>query len=78
MIDCPKMQLFRNHCVSCFKLNLSHFLHLRKVETKKDKNGKNQTKINIDQGQKAMEQQKLDYYFIYIRLTLRKLPLHRN
>ena len=48
------------------------------MQTKKDKNGKNQTKINIDQGQKAIEQQKLDYYFIYIRLTLRKLPLHRN
>ena len=43
VIDCLKIKVFRNHCVSCFKLNLSHCLHLRKVQIK----GKKQRKIKI-------------------------------
>ena len=39
VIGCLKIKLFRNHCVSCFKLNLSHCLYLRKVQTK-EKNRK--------------------------------------
>ena len=33
VIECLKIKLFRNHWISCFKLNLSHCLHLRKVQT---------------------------------------------
>ena len=39
VIDCLKVKLFRNHCVSCFKLNLSHCVPLLKVQTK-EKNRK--------------------------------------
>ena len=46
-------KLFRNHCVSCFKLNFSHCLHLRKVQTKEEKEEEgNQTKRSILKTQK--------------------------
>ena len=40
VIDCLKINLIRNDCVSYFKVNFSHCLHWRKVQRKKEKKQK--------------------------------------
>ena len=55
----------QNHYVSCFKLNVSHCLQLRKVQTKEEKTEGNHTKLESD----ATEQQKYDLLSLNCKIS---------
>ena len=48
VIVCLKIQLVRNYCVSYFKVNFSHCLHLRGAKQRKKKGEENQTKMTLN------------------------------
>ena len=58
----------QNHYVSCFKLNVSHCLQLRKVQTKEEKTEGNHTKLELTRSD-ATEQQKYDLLSLNCKIS---------